>query len=249
MLRLVFCDVDGTLIPTGQPSIPAGTLARLETLLERGVTVAIASGRPLYNLQTLFAPLSDRLCFIAHDGAVCAMGERVLFSRPVGGYDLQAALAFPANRTADLILSTATDAYLLRAGEELIRSLAAGHADRLHGVASPQEIPDPICKIAFHRADPRPEQPPCPGLRRCVGHSDWVELVSRYVTKGSAAASLQAHLFVSPDETAAIGNDVNDRALLARARIAAVVKDSPLAAAPPPHATLVPSAEAFLHGL
>jgi HAD superfamily hydrolase (TIGR01484 family) len=249
MLRMVFCDVDGTLLPAGQTEPDGALLQRLQTLLERGVAVVIASGRPLYNLRHLFAPLSDRLYFIAHDGAVCAHGERVLSVRPIGGYDLQAALSFPENRSADLILSTATDAYLLRAPEEMVRAMATLHADRIHGARSPREIPDPICKIAFHRAEPRPVLPPCPGLRRCVGHSDWCELVSRYVNKGSAAAGLQARLFVSPSETAAVGNDVNDLELLSVARTAAVVAESPLAACAPAHARIVPSALDFLEAL
>ena len=78
MLRLVFCDVDGTLLPRGETAVSEETLDVLRRLTDRGITVAIASGRPYPQLRALFGALSHRLVFICLDGALTRRHDFVL---------------------------------------------------------------------------------------------------------------------------------------------------------------------------
>lgn len=75
MIKIVFFDIDGTLIPKGTKDIPANTLQALEKLQATGVKVFIATGRSLNALMTLgvnqfnfdgYLTLNGALCYDAH---------------------------------------------------------------------------------------------------------------------------------------------------------------------------------------
>ena len=80
---MVFCDVDGTLLPKTEQAISADTMAVLRRLLDRGITVVIATGRPYAQVKALFGPLFFRLVFLCMDGALVMYRNCVLYKKPL----------------------------------------------------------------------------------------------------------------------------------------------------------------------
>ncbi|GAA1874087.1 HAD-IIB family hydrolase [Myceligenerans crystallogenes] len=83
--RIVFLDVDGTLIRKGSAVVPERTRAAVWAVRERGIKVVLATGRPLHNV----VPIAEQLeltreggWVIADNGAITAQltGRRL---RPV----------------------------------------------------------------------------------------------------------------------------------------------------------------------
>lgn len=67
-IRIVFFDIDGTLLPEGEREIPGETLRALHSLRERGVKVCLASGR--------YPAATDLVArFFPFDGVVCCNGQ------------------------------------------------------------------------------------------------------------------------------------------------------------------------------
>ena len=82
MIRLIFCDVDGTLVSFRTHTIPASTLEALHALRAKGIKLFLATGRHqamLRSVQELF-PFDG--C-VTLSGQYCFVGSRVLRSSPM----------------------------------------------------------------------------------------------------------------------------------------------------------------------
>lgn len=68
MIKAVFFDIDGTLIPHGQETMPKSTLTALKQLKEKGIKVFIATGRPV-------TTMANALSQFAFDGYLALNGQ------------------------------------------------------------------------------------------------------------------------------------------------------------------------------
>lgn len=78
-IKLVACDVDGTLLFDYAPALPPATLEIIERLLDRGIVFVPASGRAYDSLCRLFGPLVNRMPVIANNGTIAYRGGEVVF--------------------------------------------------------------------------------------------------------------------------------------------------------------------------
>ena len=86
MIRLIACDLDGTLLD-GERRLPARFSALLDELDRRGVVFCAASGRQYENVYKTFGEFADRIYYIAENGAVLCRGrERLRKAEMPGEY-------------------------------------------------------------------------------------------------------------------------------------------------------------------
>lgn len=90
MIKVVFFDVDGTLVSHTQKAVPAGTRAAVEELKRSGIRCVMATGRPPQELPNL--PVAD----IAFDGYITLNGQtcydwemNLLASNPIKGAGME----------------------------------------------------------------------------------------------------------------------------------------------------------------
>ena len=69
-VRLIACDIDGTLLQKGARNISPEIFQEIDRLEQRGVLFCPASGRQYTSLRRLFAPVADRVPFLCENGAV-----------------------------------------------------------------------------------------------------------------------------------------------------------------------------------
>ena len=69
MIRIVFSDLDGTLIRYRQPEITQEIFDAVRELTAAGVVFCPASGRTHESLRQMFAPVADDVYFICENGA------------------------------------------------------------------------------------------------------------------------------------------------------------------------------------
>ena len=80
VIRLIASDLDATLLD-GQSQLPPDFAETVRALAERGIRFAAASGRPIYTLEEMFAPLRDDIIFVGDNGgAICWKGESLYVS-------------------------------------------------------------------------------------------------------------------------------------------------------------------------
>ena len=196
MLRLVFCDVDGTLLPRNDTVLSPEVLDTLRRLTDRGITVAVASGRPYPQLRALFGALSHRLVFICLDGALTRRHDFILHKRPL---PKQTALAL-LNRYPNAAVHGRETVYVQ--GDPPVSGRA---------ISSPNEIGEEILKLELY-AQQAPERHP--HYRVAFSEPGLTELVAPCANKGNAAVKLMEKLNITPDQAVAFGDGDNDRELL-----------------------------------
>ena len=64
-VRLIACDIDGTLLQKGARNISPEIFQEIDRLEQRGVLFCPASGRQYHSLRQLFAPVADRVPYLS----------------------------------------------------------------------------------------------------------------------------------------------------------------------------------------
>ena len=196
MLRMIFCDVDGTLLPKNETAISNDTLAVLRRLLDRGITVVIATGRPYGQLKALFGPLFFRLVFLCMDGALVMHKNCVLYKKRL-----------MKCKTKELIARYGGAAIY---GREHIYCVGDTPVvgKRVH---IPEEIPEDYLKVELPTGS-------VTGLhesfRIAYQNERTTELIAAGADKGAAARAIMQKFGVSPEQAIAFGDGENDIPLL-----------------------------------
>lgn len=190
MMKLIVFDLDGTLanLSTG---IRPQNVARLRTLEERGARIAICSGKPTYYLCGLMRQVELRApILVGENGAVIQFGVDL----PPREYHV--APHSDAARRSIRLLREAFDA----------------------AVPGLWYQPNEVGLTPFPRSDAEFD-----ALQGCIDalapqledliiyrHCDSYDITPSGITKKSGLARLGALLGIAPEETAAVGDGVND---------------------------------------
>ncbi len=192
MTRMIFCDLDGTLLPAGCDNIPAETLAQVKRLVDKGVLFCVASGRPYSSLKKFFGPLYRRIIFICLDGALIMHRDCVLYKKRIEN---------PSellDNTIKAVLYSRTAEYILPADMPFSRRMDT--VNRAGGE---------VYKIALYG-----ESEPGPHTQICYKRDGICEFVSRGTDKGVAAKLVMEKFRVAREQTASLGDGDNDLPLL-----------------------------------
>lgn len=224
MIKLIACDIDGTLIPYGQTDLPQDLFPLVNALNEKGILFCPASGRQYHSLRRLFAPVADRAYFLCENGAA-VFGP--------GGDEETAPLlsksVFPRSEAlelcrdimdcpeGDVFISGQNTTYVCGCGEHLIRHTRTILGNRIREVRDPADIPEDIIKISAY----------CPGgiadtftrlekwgkvFRMAEAGPVWIDFTLS--DKGTGILALCSALGIDPSDVAAFGDNWNDLAML-----------------------------------
>ena len=223
MIRLIACDMDGTLLDS-QKRLPEGLLPVLRALRERGTAFAVASGRSYAALRRDMAEAADDILFICENGALVMRREKRLHIDPMPASTLadavHAARGLPGVAP---VLCRAEKAYAQRGASEAFMRSTLPYYPGLQIVDDLLDYCDceDVCKIAFYdEGDAQTHE--LPALQEKLGDrlsvilsgEHWVDVMKRGVHKGGALRALQKKLRIAPEECMAFGDYLNDCELL-----------------------------------
>jgi Cof subfamily protein (haloacid dehalogenase superfamily) len=80
-IKIIFFDIDGTLVDPATHRISQKTVEALHRLREKGIKLCIATGRPSASLPPLDGLPFD--CFLTFNGSLCYTGQQVISSSPI----------------------------------------------------------------------------------------------------------------------------------------------------------------------
>jgi hydroxymethylpyrimidine pyrophosphatase-like HAD family hydrolase len=246
-MRMLICDLDGTLLLRGAP-FEASDVEALHAVGARGVVRVIATGRALATARKVIPagfPI-DYLVFSSGAGILDWGSQALLVSHTLQPEEAELAVgAFLAHELDFMIHAPIPEQHVFqfhRTGKpnadfdrRLARYAAHGRVFEHHAARSPASQLLAVCP----RGDP--EEPfetlkrELPGLSviRATspldGRSMWIEAFAPGVSKSQASAWIAQAKGVARADTWAIGNDYNDWDLLSWAGRAAVVQDAPAA--------------------
>ena len=193
MIKFIATDLDGTLL-TNDKRLPAEIFGLIRAMSERGILFAPASGRQYANLKKLFAPVADKVVFLAEIRAIPHLypmlcGETCAYLeddvRPFFDY--------------------AMDAYT-----------NCVKVDRLEEIIGRERI----CKIAVYdeiaAAENCIQKLPSrlPALRTAISGFDWCDVSSPDSNKGAAIRVIRSRFGLKREECVAFGDHMNDFEML-----------------------------------
>ncbi|AIJ33128.1 HAD family hydrolase [Corynebacterium imitans] len=219
--RLVALDMDGTLLnPEG--AIPDSFWPTLEAAQAAGITVAPASGRQLATLRDMFARNAPDT-FIAENGAVVQHEGQVLATATIP--------EATARRIVEALERTPFSAHPVLCAPETSYTRASTppevqrEVDKYYlantQVRSLLDAPlNAIVKIAlFVDGDAETLGLPwveklAPELHALVSSTHWLDIMPPAASKGAALLALADTLGIAHEDTAAIGDYLNDYSML-----------------------------------
>ena len=222
MVKLIVCDVDGTLLEKGSEKLNEKTVEALEKLYKAGKKIAFASGRTYFGIRKIAQELSfaQDIYYICCDGAVCIYREKVLYHKQISIENILKISRSPLYEKSSVVYYSDTFSYVMGSTPEFLAGLEAQSIDCLDPVSGMYDVKAPIYKIGIYNNDTRPERlNPCPfELRVCYESCNWLEYTSRFANKGLALSDLQMRLYLTKLETAALGDGENDIEMFSKAK-------------------------------
>lgn len=218
--KLVAVDMDGTLLDA-QGRIPDAFWRVLDRAKAQGMTIAPASGRQLAMLREMFSSQAPD-AFIAENGAVVALGERVVSTTALPEEPVRRLLTrLPdAPFRAHPVVCAPEVAYTADMPTAFDAEVDKYYASRSK-VQSLLDAPLPTAiKIALYvETDAERDaldwvRSTLPELAVVVSGAHWVDVMHPETNKGNALSALASLLGVDMEATAAFGDYLNDYALL-----------------------------------
>ncbi len=218
MIKFIACDMDGTLLDSNK-QLPPDFLEVLEALEKKGVIFAISSGRQYDSLNKQFEYIRDKIYIIAENGAVVYDDKgNKLVCDPLDDESCVKIIGTLINEP-DLFLVVCGEksAYGEENNEEILHHVLPYYIKYkcVEDVAA-AACEDNIFKIAVF--DKQGSEQHCYPLLRdyydshnvLVSGCDWLDVMKKGVTKGSAIRTLQEKLGIKYEECMAFGDFMND---------------------------------------
>lgn len=225
-IKLIVSDLDGTLLD-GNHRVPAVFFDQVHRLYEKGIRVAIASGRQYHNLLENFAPVADKIFFIADNGAF-AMEREEVFHTSFLDWDLAFDILKKSSTIDDvtIVLSCENSTYYTTTDKTITNDIA-NYYKECKCVSDFRDIDttqNRVLKVALLDA----QNAKTNSLKHFVDfHKDvaalpsnvhWLDIAAKKSNKGYALKTLQDRLGVSEEQTMAFGDYHNDIQMLQQAK-------------------------------
>ena len=225
MPKLIASDIDGTLLPYGQTTLPEELFDLIRRLRARGILFCPASGRQYHSLRALFAPVADEICYLCENGAVvygpgredtAPLLSKTEIPREAALRLIREILALPG--CEPLVSGVGTSFLFPGYGEALRRDLEHRLHNRVTVVRQPEEIGEAIVKVAAFCPESleEPARLLTPRWQTqvhvAVAGKEWLDFTT--ADKGDGLRRLSTALGVPLAEIAAFGDNENDIAML-----------------------------------
>ncbi len=223
MIKLVACDLDGTLLDS-KKQLPKEFPEVINEFKKRGIYFVVASGRSYAGLKEMFADYIDDLVFICDNGAfVMYKGERLVL-KLLKKEDVNELVMFTRDMDGLILLCGMNGTYHKSADSKAANDEIATYYTNRVIVEDDLNIEDDIFKVAIYDKQ-NSEEHSYPELLKRYGEryngqtsgERWMDVMTGGTNKGTALKDILAKLEVGFDEAAAFGDYMNDYELLENA--------------------------------
>ncbi len=221
MIKLIVCDLDGTLLPKGQNEISQEIVNLIKSANKKGISFAVASGRSYHELKRFFEGHGLDIIFVPSDGAVVVYKEKTHLKKTMQPFAVRS-MVNPVLQTENLgvVLSGKYISYIISKDKAFVEECALKMNGHLMEIDELSEITEDICKISFY-GEPKTTygkkvlSGTFSGLTKLIYQNNgWTEFISAEAGKEKALCCMTHSLKISPLETLIIGDGMNDVEIL-----------------------------------
>lgn len=213
-IKIVFFDIDGTLVDHKTGAISDKTILAVNRLRDRGVKVCISTGRAPSSLPN-FGPMHfDAFC--TFNGSLCYAGELVIHSNPISAKDVAKVLENAAGIGRPVAVATRHRLAANGYDEDLadyyrLAKLELTVADDFDA-ACQEEIYQILlgCRMSDHEAIIEGAQ----GVKIAVSWDRAVDVIPTSSGKGVAIEKILKHFGYEASQALAFGDSQNDLEML-----------------------------------
>ena len=219
-VRLIACDLDGTLLLNGAQSLRPDTCGLIQRLKNLGMLFVAASGRQYTNLLRLFHPIKDQIGYICENGCLCfyhgTLVHKETMDRALGQEIMREIMS---SEGAEILLSGEKVSYLQPKDMQYFYHMRDVVKNDVMLVPDIFPTEEDYFKISIYEKG---------GLRdaaywqnrfgdRCTvvtGGNEWLDIMPKGVNKASGLEKMLRVLRIDADDCMAIGDNDNDREML-----------------------------------
>lgn len=215
MVKLISVDMDGTFLNDDKEMSPEFDKV-FKALKEKNVKFCAASGRQLASLKTVFDKYKDQMLFVAENGAVMEIDGQPIVNATLTREISDKFLARLKKLDDMRILYCTSDySYIDRTDDESMENarIYLPKFEIVKDVAHIEELPVKISvhsKNGYYNDFKLLVEEFSDEASICTSGFDWLDIVPKGTNKGTAIAKMQAMLGISPKETMAFGDQMND---------------------------------------
>ncbi|MFV0575906.1 MAG: Cof-type HAD-IIB family hydrolase [Vibrio sp.] len=219
-IKFVAVDMDGTLLDENSLLNPK-FFDVFEGLDEKGVMFAAASGRQYYSLIETFAPVKDRMMFIAENGTMVMHKGKELYCCTIPKQEaFEIVKQARKVEGAHIVLCGKHTAYIETQDPKALEEVNKYYA-RCESVDDVLTVEDDFLKIAICHFDGT-EELVFPTINQQFGETHqvvvsgkiWLDVMHADASKGAAIKHLQNTLGFTHEQTMSFGDYLNDTEML-----------------------------------
>ena len=222
MIKLIATDIDGTLVADGTLDLNPEYYDVIKELKRRGPIVLAASGRQRASIEKVFTPVLDDISFISENGTCIHSKDYqyvdVIDPEIVRTY-IEEARQFPG---CEIAINKDNMTYMENIG--IYQHLVGDYGYRGDLVDDVLGDPEGVCKMSIFHHNCAEDVVGDEFIKRwgkkmnvVVSGKCWVDCANKGANKGSALRHFQEEYGITPDETLAFGDNLNDIEMLKRA--------------------------------
>ena len=222
MIKFIATDMDGTLLNSNN-EIHADFYPMFQSLKEKDIIFAAASGRQYYNLLERFKDIKDDMMFIAENGTfVVYKGKELIVNsleKNIANELIEIGRTIP---NSYVILCGKNSAYIESHDERLIKQTAK-YYERYKIVEDLTSIDDDILKVTicdFNGSENNSNNyfdEYRDKVQITVSGEIWLDIVAKGINKGVAINEIQNLLNIDYKETMVFGDYLNDLEMMSSA--------------------------------
>lgn len=225
MIKMIVTDIDGTLMPEASPIPSEEVYGVIRELLDLGVRVVLASGRPYSSLKTLFPDLGSRLVFLCSNGSVVMEGDQPLEAVPFGTEEeISRLLTYARGRGEAWHVDSWEKAYT-ESDDQAYLDMVTGVGVDIEKVENVEALGVPLTKLSIvypdgpdgHFFDPDIEEYKKEFSVAPAGLV-FMDFNRKGINKGRAVKRVCEAYGISQDEYMVFGDAMNDLSMLAPAK-------------------------------
>ncbi len=218
---MIVSDMDGTLLNSNK-HLPSDFVEVYQLMKTAGIRFVVASGRQYYTLVDEFAHFDHDIAFVAENGGYINWDNETRVNKPMKAIDAKAMIEqLRQIPETNIVLCGQKGAYVEgQPSDKFMEELAKYYAR--HSVVSDLlDVEDDILKIAINNFEqletvvyPKVKALFKQGFQISTSSPIWLDVMSIGVNKGNAVQLLQKEMGISPEETMAFGDYLNDYEML-----------------------------------
>lgn len=233
MIRMIACDLDGTLVPEGSCELNPEYYDVIRSLKRKGILFIASSGRGLPSAMKLFTPVRDEVYFMVEEGGLGYYRGKTLFEEKLDPDVASRVIRFVKARWNALIMVSTESCVITDSLDEKLKSRV------LDGYGMPRAQIDDLarCRVPFMKTAvywPGEDAVNCSGLlikefgdevNIIVSGQHWVDITPKTVSKGNGMRRMQKILGVTKEETVIFGDNINDIPMFSEASVSYCVRN------------------------